>query len=169
MIISLMVAYSKNRVIGKDNQLLWRLSDDLKNFKRVTSGHHIIMGRKTYESIGRPLPNRTNVIITRNVDFKASGCEVVHSLHEAIELAKNNGESEVIITGGGEIYRQALELIQKAYITEVDCEIDGDAYFPEFDFSHWNSKVTIEHEQDEKNQYNWTFYEYERPDWHHCP
>lgn len=162
MIISLMVAYAKNRVIGKDNQLLWRLSDDLKNFKRVTSGHHIVMGRKTYESIGRALPNRTNVVITRNTNFQAPGCEVVHSLDEALKLAKINGETEVIITGGGEIYQQSLPLIDKAYITEVDCEIEGDAFFPNSNFSEWKILNQIDWEKDEKNEYSWSFKELSR-------
>ena len=162
MIVSLMVAYSKNRVIGKDNRLLWRLSDDLKNFKRVTSGHHIIMGRKTYESIGRALPNRTNVVITRNKNFQAPGCVVVHSLEAAIDLARDNGETQAIITGGGEIYQQALSIVDKMYITEVDCEIDGDAYFPEIDTSNWKLVDEVHWQQDDKNEFNWTFKELSR-------
>lgn len=162
MIISLMVAYSKNRVIGKDNRLLWRLSDDLKNFKRVTSGHHIIMGRKTYESIGRALPNRTNVVITRNKDYEAAGCVVVHSLEAAIELARENAETEAIITGGADIYRQALSLVDKMYITEVDCEVDGDTYFPEMDISNWRLIDEIHWAQDSKNEYTWCFKELSR-------
>ena len=162
MIVSLMVAYSKNRVIGKDNRLLWRLSDDLKNFKRVTSGHHIIMGRKTYESIGRALPNRTNVVITRNKNFQAPGCVVVHSLEAAIDLARDNGETQAIITGGGEIYQQALSIVDKMYITEVDCEIDGDAYFPEIDTSHWKLVDEVHWQQDDKNEFNWTYKELSR-------
>ena len=162
MIVSLMVAYSKNRVIGKDNRLLWRLSDDLKNFKRVTSGHHIIMGRKTYESIGRALPNRTNVVITRNKNFQAPGCVVVHSLEAAIDFARDNGETQAIITGGGEIYQQALSIVDKMYITEVDCEIDGDAYFPEIDTSNWKLVDEVHWQQDDKNEFNWTFKELSR-------
>lgn len=157
MIVSLMVAYSKNRVIGKDNKLLWHLSDDLKNFKRVTSGHHIIMGRKTYESIGRALPNRTNVIITRNTNYHAPGCVVVNSLEKALNFAKESGETEAIITGGGEIYKEALSIIDRAYVTEVDCEIVGDTYFPKVDFSNWKVIETIEHPKDEKNEFSWVF------------
>ena len=162
MIVSLMVAYSKNRVIGKDIRLLWRLSDDLKNFKRVTSGHHIIMGRKTYESIGRALPNRTNVVITRNKNFQAPGCVVVHSLEAAIDFARDNGETQAIITGGGEIYQQALSIVDKMYITEVDCEIDGDAYFPEIDTSNWKLVDVVHWQQDDKIEFNWTFKELSR-------
>lgn len=162
MIVSLMVAYSKNRVIGKDNKLLWRLSDDLKNFKRVTSNHHIIMGRKTYESIGRALPNRTNVVISRNRDFKAPGCIVVDSLEKALELAKANGESEAIITGGSQIYELSINMIDRAYITQVDCEIDGDAYFPEVDFSNWKVLESIHCDQNEKNEYSWDFKVYSK-------
>lgn len=162
MIVSLMVAYSRNRVIGKDNRLLWRLSDDLKNFKRVTSGHHIIMGRKTYESIGRALPNRTNVVITRNSEFQAPGCIIVHSLDEALKLAHDNGDSEAIITGGGEIYLQSLSKVDKLYITEVDCEIEGDAYFPDLDISDWKLVNEIQWDKDEKNEFAWTFKELSR-------
>lgn len=162
MIVSLMVAYSKNRVIGKDNKLLWRLSDDLKNFKRITSNHHIIMGRKTYESIGRALPNRTNVVISRNRDFKAPGCLVVDSLEKALEIAKANGESEAIITGGSQIYELSINMIDRAYITQVDCEIDGDAYFPEVDFSNWKVLESIHCDQNEKNEYSWDFKVYSK-------
>lgn len=170
MMISLMVAISKNKAIGLDNKLLWHLSDDLKNFKRVTLNHCIIMGRKTFESIGKALPKRTNIIITRNHDYKQEGCVVVHSLQEAITYAKSIRETEAIVTGGAEIYKEALSIINRAYITEVDVSIDqADTFFPEYDFSSWVVKETIEHKKDEQNEYNWTFKVYDKPEWLHCP
>jgi dihydrofolate reductase len=170
MIISLMVAYAKNRAIGNDNKLLWHLSDDLKNFKRVTLNHTIVMGRKTYESIGRALPNRTNIIITRNFNFKAPGCVIVHSLEEAIALAKAQGETELIITGGAQIYAEAIGHIHRAYITEVDCVIDkADTFFPEVHFDAWKKIEEFSHPKDEKNEYPWTFAVFEKPEWLHCP
>ncbi len=160
MIISLMVAYSKNLAIGKDNKLLWHLSDDLKNFKKYTLNKYIVMGRKTYESIGFPLPKRTTIIVTRNPEYKAEGCIVVGSIDEAIAVANKDNQGEVVITGGGEIYKQSLELINAAYITEVDCEIkEADAFFPKIDFSTWtkDSEGSYSFSKDEKNEYDWDF------------
>ena len=165
MIISLMVAYSKNRAIGKDNKLLWHLSDDLKNFKRVTLNRCIIMGRKTFESIGFALPKRTNIIITRNKNYLAEGCVIVQSLDDAIKYAKDNGETEVVITGGAQIYEQSISKIDKAYITDVDCEIrDADTFFPNIDFHSWKKIESFSHPKDEKNEYSWTFNVYEKPE-----
>ncbi len=131
MKISSIVAVAQNNVIGKDNDLIWRLSEDLKRFKRITSGHHIIMGRLNYESIGRPLPNRTNVIITRQKDYTAEGCVVVNSLEEALQVAKDNGETEAFIIGGAQIYNLAMPYIEKIYLTEVHQSFDGDVFFAE--------------------------------------
>ena len=133
---SLIVAVSQNGVIGKDNDLIWHLPKDMKFFKDTTMGHHVIMGRKNFESIPhkyRPLPNRTNVIITRNSDYKAEGCLVVNSVEEALEVAKQNGDTHPFIIGGGQIYKLALEnnLVDKIYLTKVHHSFDGDTFFPE--------------------------------------
>lgn len=129
MTISIIVAVAKNNVIGKDNKLPWHLPEDLKHFKELTSGHTVIMGRKTFESIGRPLPNRKNIVISRNENFKANDMEVVHSIEQALDLTKN--EDEVFIIGGAEIYKQALLLVNKIYLTRINKDYEGDAYFPE--------------------------------------
>jgi len=157
MIISCIVAIAKNNVIGKDNDIPWYLPADLKYFKKVTSGHHILMGRKCYQSIGKPLPNRTNVIITRDPFFISSNCLVTHSIEEALNLAYANGEEEVFIIGGGMIYEQTAELWDRLYITEVDLEVDGEIYFPEIDLASWNLKSTEEHTPDEKNKFTYRF------------
>jgi dihydrofolate reductase len=134
MKISIIAALGKNtRAIGKDNQLLWKIPEDLKRFRTLTTGHVIIMGRKTYESIGRPLPNRTNVIITRNKSFIAESCHITHSLADALALARKLEETEAFIIGGEEIYRQGLLCADVLYLTHVDDDAIGDAYFPEFE------------------------------------
>ncbi|MGL1935637.1 MAG: dihydrofolate reductase [Fibrobacterales bacterium] len=128
MMLSTIVAVAENGAIGKDNSLIWRLSKDLKRFKEITTGHHIITGRKNYEDIGRPLPNRTTVIITRQKDYRAEGCVVVHSLDEAIQVAKDNGESEAFIIGGAQIYDMALPHCGKLYLTEVHQSFEADIF-----------------------------------------
>lgn len=164
MIISTIVAYAKNHAIGLDNQMLWRLSDDFKNYKKITTGHCLLMGRKTFESIGKPLPNRTSIIITRNLEYKApTGCFTVHSLEAGINLAISLGETECFINGGAEIYSLAMPLVTRAYITEVDCEISkADAFFPKIDFNSWNLKESFTHPKDEKNEFSFTFSLYEK-------
>ncbi len=164
MIISAIVAVSKNMAIGLDNKMLWRLSDDFKNYKKITTGHCLIMGRKTFESIGRPLPNRTSIIITRNKDYQApEGCFVVHSLEQGIEKARQLGDDECFINGGGQIYKEALPVIQRAYMTNVDCTIEkADAFFPKIDFTSWKLIESFSHPKDEKNEYSWEFNYYER-------
>jgi len=137
MLVSAIVAVAKNRVIGKDNQIPWYLSSDLKFFKRTTIDHHVIMGRKSYVSIGRPLPKRTNIILTRDHFFIVSGCVTAHSIEEALSIALDNGETEVFIIGGAQIYEQALPYLDKLYYTEVDAEPEGDVLFPEIDFNQW--------------------------------
>lgn len=146
--ITLIAALAENRVIGKDNDLIWHLSADLKRFKALTTGHHIIMGRKTFESIGKPLPNRTTVIISRNTDYKVDGCFTVHSLQAAIDFAK--ADEQAFIIGGAEIYKQALSLVDRMELTRVEAEFDGDAFFPEFDEKNWNC-IHSERHQDSKN------------------
>jgi dihydrofolate reductase len=157
--ISIIVAVSENGVIGKDNQLLWRLSDDLKQFKKLTTGHCIIMGRKTFESIGKPLPNRTSIIISRQKDFLVENCHVVNSLQKAVELANLLQQNqEVFIIGGGNVYEQALGISTKMYLTEVLTNIDGDTFFS-FDKGEWREISRIHHPADERNEYAFDFVE----------
>jgi dihydrofolate reductase len=155
--IKIIVAMSKNRVIGNNNELIWKLSSDLKRFKELTTGHPVVMGRKTYESIGRPLPNRRNIIITRNSEYEIEGCETVSSLEEALLLTGSN----CFIIGGGEIYKQSLELADKIYLTLVHHEFEGDTQFPELG-TEWATIDTKDFTADEKNQYDYSFIEYER-------
>lgn len=155
--IRIIVAISKNRAIGKDNKLLWKLSSDLKIFKKLTTGSSVVMGRKTYESVGKPLPKRRNIIISRDENYQIDGCEVVNSIDEALLLTG----SDCFIIGGGEIYKQTLPLADKLYITEVDVEIEGDTFFPELS----KDLAVIKSQQfkaDENNEYDFTFTEYER-------
>jgi len=136
MSISIIVAMARNRTIGVNNTLPWRCPEDLKHFKTLTMGHHMIMGRKTFDSIGKALPGRTTVVVTRTSDLKIDGCVVVHSLHEAITASA--GDTETFIVGGAEIYAQALSLADTLYITEIQQEVEGDAHFPGFDTGTWN-------------------------------
>ncbi|MEN0005432.1 MAG: type 3 dihydrofolate reductase [Bacteroidota bacterium] len=162
MIVSAIVATAKNRVIGKDNKIPWYLSADLKYFKRTTLNHHIIMGRKSFQSIGRPLPKRTNVVVTRDPFFMASNCLIARSIEEGLEIASNNGETEAFIIGGGQIYAQSIDLWDRLYLTEVDLEVEGDVYFPELNFDEWKLLSSEPHQADEKNEHNYTFLVYER-------
>ena len=130
--ISIIVAHSRNMVIGKANALLWRLPEDLKRFKKLTTGHPIIMGRKTYQSINRPLPDRTNIIVTRDENLEIPGCIIVHSVTGAIEKAKEFDREEIFIIGGAEIYKEILSLVDRLYVTKVDLDVEGDAFFPEY-------------------------------------
>lgn len=162
MIISLIVAIAENNVIGKDNDLIWYLPADLKFFKQKTTGHHIIMGRKTFESIGggRPLPNRTSIIITRQQDYIAEGCLVAHSPEEAVAMV--NDDDEVFVIGGREIYKQSLDIVDRMYITHVHETFEGDTFFPEIDYSKWILHAEELHQPCEKNKYSFTFAEYRR-------
>jgi dihydrofolate reductase len=137
MIVSAIVATARNNVIGKDNQIPWYLPADLAYFKKTTLGHHLIMGRNCFESIGRPLPKRTNIVVSRDPYFTASGVLVARSVEEALGLAFDGGEEEVFVIGGGEIYRETADLWDRLYLTEVDLETDGDVYFPEINTSEW--------------------------------
>ena len=160
--LSIIVAIANNRVIGKDNKLPWHLPADLKYFKSVTIGHPIIMGRKTFESIGggKPLPGRTSIIITHQLGYKAEGCVVMHSLQEAINYSKKDDESFII--GGAEIFKQALEIADKLYLTKIHHEFDGDTFFPALNLMQWKMISCEEHEPDEKNKYPYSFLKYER-------
>ncbi len=133
--LSLIVAVARNNVIGVNNALPWHLPEDLKRFRALTTGHHIIMGRKTYESINRLLPGRTTVIVTRDVNYKVPGALIANSLQQAIELC--GMDDEVFLIGGAELYRDGLQLADKLYVTEIDAEFAGDAFFPEIDQSRW--------------------------------
>jgi dihydrofolate reductase len=162
MLVSAIVAIAKNNVIGINNGIPWYLPADLKYFKKTTMGHHIIMGRKSFESIGRPLPNRINVIVTRDPFFIASNCLVVHAVEEALQLALDNNETEAFIIGGGEIYKLAMPYVERLYLTEVDLEVEGAVYFPEIDFSEWNLISAEAHKADEKNKMDYVFKVWER-------
>jgi len=163
MIVSAIAAVSKNGVIGKDNDVPWYLPADLKYFKNKTLNHHVIMGRKTLDSIEQPLPKRTNIILTRNPFFVASNVIVVHDIEEALEIAEQNGEEETFILGGAEIYRLSLPYLDKLYLTEVDIDIpNGDAYFPEVDWKEWQLISQDPHQPDEKNEYAYNFKVYQR-------
>ena len=162
MIVSLIVAVSENGVIGRNNNLIWHLPNDIKFFKNTTIGHHVIMGRKNFESIPhkyRPLPNRKNIIITRNPDYQAEQCIVVNSIENAIKIAKKNKENEVFIIGGGQIYKLALEanLINKIYLTRVKHSFqEGDTFFPKLN-SDWKETIIKKNKADKKHAYNYDF------------
>jgi dihydrofolate reductase len=160
MLISIIVAVSENGVIGKDNQLLWRLPDDLKRFKQLTLNHPMIMGRKTFESIGKPLPGRTSIVITSQKEFSADGVVVAHSLEEALEKARSTEALEAFIIGGGEIYKQALPLTDRLYVTEVKTIIDGDTFFEMPEPAAWKESERIVHEADDRHIYKFEFVNY---------
>ena len=147
----------RNRAIGFQNTLPWRLSADLQRFKHLTMGHHIIMGRKTYESIGRPLPGRTSIIITRQPDFQAEGCLIAHSFDDAIRFARARNEQEAFVIGGAEIYAQALPQTERVYLTLVEAAPEADAFFPVLDESEWERCEETFVGADEKNQYDSRF------------
>lgn len=153
--LSIIVATDKENGIGKDNQLLWHLPNDLKFFKKVTSGHSVIMGRKTFESIGKPLPNRRNIVISRQADLQIDGVEIFNSLEQAIDSCKS--EDEYFVIGGGEIYRQALANASQIYLTKVDETFNADTFFPNLEALNWEVKWRQEHQKDEKHAYNFTF------------
>jgi dihydrofolate reductase len=159
MKISLIVAISKNHAIGKDNKLLWYIPEDMKRFKAITSGHPVIMGRKTFESIGKPLPNRTNIVISRDPMYKAEGCITAHSLEDAMNTAQKIDQNEIFILGGGQIFEEAIHIADKLYITIIDAEVpDADAFFPKY--PHF-TKVVFQ-EDHEHDGLRFTFLELER-------
>ena len=158
--ISLIVAMTKNRTIGINNTLPWRCPEDLKHFKALTMGHHMIMGRKTFDSIGKPLPGRTTVVVTRNPLLKIEGCIVTHSLDEAIAACA--GDNEIFIVGGAELYSQALPLAKKLYVTEIQEEIEGDAHFPLFDLKQWQETGREMRQQDTPQPLSYHFIRLQR-------
>ena len=151
--INIIVTMSKNRVIGDSNTLIWHLPEDLKRFRQLTTGNTIVMGRKTYESIGKPLPNRRSIIITRDPDYSVEGCEVVNSLEEALLLSN----SDCFIIGGGEIYRQVIDIADRIYLTLINKEFEGDTSFPEL--KDW---VEISYEDFSNDDFEYSFIQYER-------
>lgn len=153
--LSLIVATDTENGIGKNNQLLWHLPEDLKFFKRTTSGHTVIMGRKTFESIGKPLPNRRNLVISRQENLKIEGVEVYKNLEDAIKACAD--ENEAFVIGGGEIYQQALPITQKIYLTKVHHQFDADTFFPMLDAAQWEVLSTEDHSTDEKHLYPYSF------------
>lgn len=158
--LSIIVAVARNGVIGDRNQLLWHISEDLRRFKAITSGHTVVMGRKTFESLGRPLPNRRNIVVSRQTDLAIPGCEVARSLGEAVAIARN--EDEVFIIGGGQIYEQALPLASRIYLTVVDADYEGDTHFPVIDPAVWRETLREEHLRGEKFESPFSFINLER-------
>lgn len=161
MMISFIVAMDKNRVIGKNNQLPWHLPADLQFFKRVTMGHPIVMGRKTHESIGRPLPGRKNIIVTRNKEYHSQGCLVIHTIEELLDYAQKQNE-EIFLIGGSELFKATFPYADRLYITKIEHEFEGDTFFPEFEQSNWNILSLEKGTQDEKNPYEFSFMTLER-------
>jgi len=162
MIVSAIVATADNNVIGKDNDIPWYLPADLKYFKKTTLNHHIIMGRKSFESIGRPLPKRTNIVISRNPYFIATNCIKASSVEEALTIAHDNGEEEAFIIGGGQIYELSKAYWDRVYLTEVHAKVNGDIYFPPLLEENWRLISEEAHQADEKNEYDFTFKVLER-------
>ena len=160
MIRSLVVAMARNRVIGRDNALPWRLPADLAHFKKVTMGHPIVMGRRTYESIGKPLPGRKNIVVTRNRAFQAPGCTVVQSLEDAWKAAGD--AEEVCVIGGTSLFEEALPIADVIHLTQVEAVVEGDTYFPEFDRSQWREKEIARHDADARHAYPIRILELER-------
>ena len=160
--IKILVAFDENRVIGKNNALIWHLPADLQRFKALTTGHVIIMGRKTYESIGRPLPNRTTIAITRQAEFKPEGIIVSNSLEEAILKAKSISREDIYIVGGAEIYHMSLSLADQILVTQLHDIFDGDTYFPEIPLDAWEVVSRERGVTDEKNTYQYSFLTYQK-------
>ena len=165
MKISLIAAHAQNHVIGKNNDLPWQLPDDMKYFMQTTRGHHCVMGRKNYDSIPdkfKPLPNRTNIVVTRQQGFHAPGCITVHTIDQGLALAQGNGEAEVFVIGGAEIYQATLPQADLLYLTEIHAVIEGDTYFPSSDKADWSEKSRIHHAADARHAYSFDFVVYER-------
>lgn len=162
MIISSIVAMNQDRVIGFENQIPWYLPADLKYFKKKTMGHPVLMGRKCFQSIGNPLPGRTNIIVTRDPYFIVSNCIIVHSIEEGLLWSKRNNEKEIFIIGGGEIYNQSVHLWNRLYVTLVDVPCKGDTWFPEINLEEWKVSFREDHLADEKNKMSYSFIQYEK-------
>lgn len=157
MIINHIVAKAHNNAIGKDNQLIWHLSNDLKFFRKITTGHYLITGRKNYESIGRPLPGRIMIIVTRDASYQAEGSVVVNSVNAALEYLKDRAVEECFVIGGGQIYTETLAITDKIFLTEVDCTPEADVFYPELKIEDWVELLSETHLKDEKNPLDYTF------------
>ena len=165
MKVSLVAAVAQNGVIGKNNDLPWRLPDDMKFFMNVTKGHYVILGRKNFESLPekyKPLPNRTNVVVTRQKDYEAQGCIVVNNIEDALKTARDGNEQEVMVIGGSDIYALALPYAHRLYITEIHADVDGDVHFPQYDKTVWKEISRVQHEKDERHAYAFDFVVYEK-------
>lgn len=162
MIISIIVAMDRSRGIAKDNRIPWHLSSDLKMFKALTMGHHIIMGRVTYESIGRPLPGRTSVVVTRNPHYQIEEGFITHSLQDALTLAEDRGEEESFIIGGSQLYRQSIKLADTIHLTIVDTEAGCDLFFPELNMDEWEETESRHFNADENNQFSFSYHKLQR-------
>lgn len=160
MRISLIAAMDRNRVIGKENDIPWRIPEDWKYVKNITKGYPIILGRRNLESIGKPLPDRRNIILTRNEDFNFKGCEIVHSIEDVFEICRD--EKEIFIFGGEQIYNIFLPYVQKMYITNIHDEFEGDTFFPEINFNEWEEISVRKGIKNDKNPYEYYFHVYER-------
>ena len=160
--ITIIAAIAKNNALGKDNDLIWHLPADLKRFKKVTTGHHILMGRNTFESIGKPLPNRTTIIITRNKSYFKEGCLIANSIEEAIEMVEN--KDDIFIIGGAQIYKESMQkgLVDRLDITQVHHEFEADVFFPEIDLKIWKETAREDLEADEKNKFDFSFVRYSK-------
>lgn len=166
MIISIIAALGKNNCIGKNNSLPWNLPADLQHFKDLTKGKPIVMGSRTFESIGKPLPQRENIVLTKDPAYQAPGCKITHSIEQAIQLAEQSEmgrvSGEVMICGGESVYKQFLTVARRMYLTFIDGDFDGDAYFPEFDKTEWKETQREAHQADEQNPYDYTFVIFEK-------
>jgi len=162
MIVSIIVAIAENWVIGMNNKLIWHLSEDLKNFKKITDGHFIIMGRKTYESIGKPLPGRTNIILTRNKKYNAEGCVVLNSVDSALAYCLKKNQDEIFIIGGAQVYHEVFDKTDKIYLTKVHASPEGDAFFPVIDLSKWKEIAHSSIRKNEKNNFDFEIIELEK-------
>jgi dihydrofolate reductase len=165
MIVSLIAALTQNRVIGKNNDLPWHLPDDMKYFMNTTKQHHVVMGRKNYESIPekfRPLPNRKNIVVSRNANFLAPQCIVIDSLEKAMAIANEAGEKELFVIGGAEIYHLAMPLADRLYLTEITATLAGDTYFPAVDKSRWQEVSRVHHGVDDRHHFAFDFVKYQK-------
>lgn len=158
--VTIIAAVGRNKALGKNNDLIWHLPADLRRFKEVTRGHHVIMGRKTFESLGKPLPHRTNIIVSRNSNYKADGCVVVGSLEEALKEA--HSDPNPYILGGAQIYEQALEVADRMDLTLVHEDFEADAFFPDFSDENWEETGRQDFKKDEKNPYDYSFVQYKK-------
>ena len=158
--VTIIAAVGRNRALGKDNDLIWHIPADLRRFKSLTRGHHVIMGRKTFESLGRPLPKRTNIIVSRNPDYKAEGCIVVNSLEKALVITQS--DPNPFILGGAEIYKQALSFADAMDLTYVHEDFEADAFFPEFDPQEWELTGQEDFKKDDENPYDYSFVQYKK-------